>query len=364
MLKRQKLNFLSFEGPGCSSVGIGAFGEHGPFKPSGNILLKNDFSWNRVANMLYLESPAGVGFSYSANKSFYGFVNDEITGHYVPQLALLIVQSKLKFNLKAIAIGNPLLDFNTDLNSKAEYLWSHGLISDATFEIATSVCNYSQIYRQGVIQNALLSPACAAVNNQVHTEVSKFINNYDVSLDVCLSSVVAQSQMLYQLQNTEKLDVCVEDETYTYFNRPDVQDALHARLIGVENWTMCSNRIVIEYDMQNLETPMLPLLGALVNSGIRILVYSGDQDSVIPLTATRTLVHRLAKGLGLKTTVPYRVWFEEKQVAGWTQVYGDVLSFATIRGAGHEAPLTQPERSLLLFSSFVGGKPLPDALSH
>ncbi|KAL6272469.1 hypothetical protein ACE6H2_023161 [Prunus campanulata] len=351
-------------GPGCSSVGIGAFGEHGPFKPSGDILVKNDFSWNRVANMLYLESPAGVGFSYSANKSFYGFVNDEITGHYVPQLALLIVQSKLKFNLKAIAIGNPLLDFNTDLNSKAQYLWSHGLISDATFEIATSVCNYSQIYRQGVIQNALLSPACAAVNNQVRTEVSKFINNYDVSLDVCLSSVVAQSQMLYQLQSTEKLDVCVEDETYTYFNRPNVQDALHARLIGVENWTMCSNRIVIEYEMQNLETPMLPLLGALVNSGIRILVYSGDQDSVIPLTGTRTLVHRLAKGLGLKTTVPYRVWFEEKQVAGWTQVYGDVLSFATIRGAGHEAPLTQPERSLLLFSSFVGGKPLPDALSH
>ncbi|VVA29427.1 PREDICTED: serine carboxypeptidase [Prunus dulcis] len=66
-------------GPGCSSVGIGAFGEHGPFKPSGDILLKNDFSWNREANMLYLESPAGVGFSYSANKSFYDFVNDEIT---------------------------------------------------------------------------------------------------------------------------------------------------------------------------------------------------------------------------------------------------------------------------------------------
>jgi hypothetical protein len=30
--------------------------------------------------MLYLESPAGVGFSFSANKSFYNYVNDEITG--------------------------------------------------------------------------------------------------------------------------------------------------------------------------------------------------------------------------------------------------------------------------------------------
>ncbi|RXH92268.1 hypothetical protein DVH24_033164 [Malus domestica] len=66
-------------GPGCSSVG-GAFIAHGPFQPSRDILLKNDFSWNTEANMLYLESPAGVGFSYSANKSFYGFVNDDITG--------------------------------------------------------------------------------------------------------------------------------------------------------------------------------------------------------------------------------------------------------------------------------------------
>ncbi|CAL9025042.1 unnamed protein product [Prunus brigantina] len=107
-------------------------------------------------------------------------------------------------------LSNPLLDFNPDLNSKAEYLSSHGLISDATFKIATSVCNYSQIYRQSVIQNAPLSPDSTAVNNQVHTEVSKFINNYD------------------------KLDVCIEDETYTYFNRPDVQDALHAWLIRVE----------------------------------------------------------------------------------------------------------------------------------
>ena len=42
--------------------------------------------------------------------------------------------------------------------------------------------------------------------------------------------------------------------------------------------------------------------------------YSGDQDSVIPLTGSRTLVQKLARKLGLNSTVPYRVWFEGQQV--------------------------------------------------
>ncbi|CAL5431285.1 unnamed protein product [Camellia sinensis] len=378
-------------GPGCSSVGAGAFCEHGPFKPSGQVLVKNDCSWNKEANMLYLESPAGVGFSYSANKSFYTSVNDEITaqdnlvflqnwfnkfpeykkrdfyitgesyaGHYVPQLAQLIIQSKMKFNLKGIAIGNPLLEFNTDFNSRAEFYWSHGLISDATYELFTSVCNYSQIRRQ--FQTGTLTPICSGVNNRVSRELSRFINPYDVTLDVCLSAIGSQAKVLDQLQDTRKIDVCIEDETITYLNRADVQKAFHARLVGVTTWGVCSD--VLYYEMQNLEIPTIRVLGSLVKFGIRVLVYSGDQDSVVPLLGSRTLVNGLAKKLGLNTTVPYRVWFQGKQVAGWTQVYGDILSFATIRGASHEAPFSQPERSLVLFNAFLGGKPLPESVHN
>ncbi|KAK9194378.1 hypothetical protein WN944_005084 [Citrus x changshan-huyou] len=344
-------------GPGCSSIGAGAFCEHGPFKPSGDTLLRNEYSWNKEANMLYLESPAGVGFSYSANKSFYGSINDAIAGHYVPQLAQLIIQSNMKFNLKGIAIGNPLLEFNTDFNSRAEFLWSHGLISDSTYDIFTRVCNYSQIRRQ--YASGSLTAVCSQVISQVSREISRFVDTYDVTLDVCLPSVLLQSKMLSQLQDKEEIDVCVEDETTKYLNRKDVQKALHAQLIGVTSWTVCSE--VLKYDMQNLEIPTIHVLGKLAKSGIRVLVYSGDQDSVLPLTGTRTLVNGLAKEIGLNTTVPYRTWVEGRQAAGWTQVYGDILSFATIRGASHEAPLSQPRRSLALFNAFLGGKPLPGA---
>ncbi|KAB1222167.1 Serine carboxypeptidase-like 43 [Morella rubra] len=270
------------------------------------------------ANMLYLESPAGVGFSYSANQSFYNHVNDEMTGHYVPQLAQLIVKSKVKFNLKGIAIGNPLLEFSTDFNSADEYYWSHGLIADDVYSLLVNVCNSSQIMRAAI--RDLNAPA--AVYNRLVKELGgKSIDQYNVIGDVCLSS------------GSSRADVCAQQKT---------------------------DNITQLYDAR--EKPTITVVGSLVKSGIRALFYSGDQDSVIPFTGTRTLVNVLAKVLGLKTTVPYRPWFEGKQVGGWTQVYGNLqLSFATIRGASHTAPASQPARSFTLFKAFLAGKPLPNA---
>ncbi|KAL8465636.1 hypothetical protein ACS0TY_034930 [Phlomoides rotata] len=60
-------------GPGCSSIGSGAFTELGPFRvnPDGKTLWYNKYVWNNVANVVFLESPAGVGFSYSNRTSDY-----------------------------------------------------------------------------------------------------------------------------------------------------------------------------------------------------------------------------------------------------------------------------------------------------
>ncbi|KAL0722263.1 hypothetical protein Bca4012_036862 [Brassica carinata] len=375
-------------GPGCSSLGVGAFSENGPFRPKGPVLVRNQHSWNHEANMLYLETPVGVGFSYATESSSYEGVNDKITakdnlvflqkwfkrfpqylnrslfitgesyaGHYVPQLAQLMIQYNKKhhlFNLKGIALGNPVLEFSTDFNSRAEYFWSHGLISDPTYKMFTSYCNYSRFvseYYRGEV-----SSMCSKVMSQVSTETSRFVDKYDVTLDVCIPSVLSQSKVVSPQQVGETVDVCVEDETVNYLNRRDVQKALHARL----KFYCDDDDSVLDYELLDVEVPTINIVGSLVKAGVPVLVYSGDQDSVIPLTGSRTLVKRLAQQLGLSTTVPYRVWFAGQQVGGWTQVYGNVLAFATVRGAAHEVPFSQPERSLVLFKAFLGGSPLPE----
>ena len=60
-------------GPGCSSLD-GFFYEHGPFQVSPSNysqLTLRDYRWNRIANVVYVESPVGVGFSYSDDGSYH-----------------------------------------------------------------------------------------------------------------------------------------------------------------------------------------------------------------------------------------------------------------------------------------------------
>lgn len=91
-------------------------------------------------------------------------------------------------------LGNPVLEFATDFNSRAEFFWSHGLISDSTYHSFTTVCNYSRYVSE--YYHGSLSSACDTVMTQVATETSRFVDKYDVTLDVCVSSVLMQSKSL------------------------------------------------------------------------------------------------------------------------------------------------------------------------
>ena len=64
-------------GPGCSSL-LGYLQEHGPWviEDGQSEFHANYWSWNTAANMLYIESPAGVGFSYCSSLAECSFDDD------------------------------------------------------------------------------------------------------------------------------------------------------------------------------------------------------------------------------------------------------------------------------------------------
>ncbi|KAL0006977.1 hypothetical protein SO802_008479 [Lithocarpus litseifolius] len=55
---------------------------------------------------------------------------------------------------------------------------------------------------------------------------------------------------------------------------------------------------------------------------------------------------------------------KKASVGGYAQKYKGDLTFATVRGAGHQVPSYQPLRALSLISHFLSGKPLPYSSSY
>lgn len=154
-------------GPGCSSL-FGMLSEVGPvISPNfSKKFIRNEYSWNKNANLLFIEQPAGVGFSktndpdfywtddVNAENLFYGikdFFNlfedlkgrnfyvsgESYAGVYIPFLTKYILEDKEddKINLKGVLIGNPLTYFDTDSErSMVEFGFWHGIISIETYE--------------------------------------------------------------------------------------------------------------------------------------------------------------------------------------------------------------------------------------
>eukprot|EP01138_Halocafeteria_seosinensis_P013961 gb/GECG01014256.1/.p1 GENE.gb/GECG01014256.1/~~gb/GECG01014256.1/.p1 ORF type:complete len:226 (+),score=4.95 gb/GECG01014256.1/:1-678(+) len=92
-------------GPGCSSVGGGLMSELGPFYPHENgTLVPNPWAWNQIANLLFIESPAGVGFSYSNTSSDYK-VGDKRTSEDLYTFLVRFLQMYPEFQKNPVYIS-------------------------------------------------------------------------------------------------------------------------------------------------------------------------------------------------------------------------------------------------------------------
>ncbi|KAI3448852.1 hypothetical protein Pfo_005517 [Paulownia fortunei] len=369
-------------GPGCSSLAYGAMQELGPFRvhSDGKTLYKNKFTWNHAANVLFLESPAGVGFSYSnttadfvnggdrrtstdnydfllnwlvrfpeyKNRDFY-ISGESYAGHYVPQLAHTILYynqkaNKTIINLKGIIIGNAVINDETDVKGMYEYFGSHALISDDTTDQIMKYCDFSP--------NATKqSDECNVAANEADRNVNH-IDIYNIYAPLCLNSSLTDKP---KKTSAKSLDPCSDYYVYAYLNRPEVQEALHANVTKIPyDWQPCSNVIK---KWQDSPSTVIPLLKEFVANGLRVWVFSGDIDGRIPVTSTKQSI----KKMKLPIKISWHPWYLGGEVGGYTQVYEGNLTFATVRGAGHQVPSYQPARALSLIMHFLAGTELPNS---
>ena len=132
-------------GPGCSGM-LALLNENGPCTIDEHLnTVNNTKSWTNAANVLWIDQPTGVGFSYGdsgdydhdeigvrddmyhflteffdahpeyADAPFYVF-GESYGGHYAPNVAYRVWQGNQKatadnkINLKGLAVGNGLTD--------------------------------------------------------------------------------------------------------------------------------------------------------------------------------------------------------------------------------------------------------------
>lgn len=389
-------------GPGCSSY-IGNWLEQGPLTMSGDgTLNENSGRWNANANVLFLESPAGVGFSYAdfpatlpfaatdnstaadslgalidffttypafAGRSLW-LTGESYAGIYVPFLARAVLGSGdavLAGSLRGVLVGNGALKMADGINGvldrqRMEHASNHGLFSAALRTKIDTLClNWTNP------RVASCDAALAEVRGQVGN-----LNGYNIE-ETCLegnASPQARALARFMLARDGEaapsslgaVDPCnlADDAITSYLNLPEVVTALHmdAGVAVMGPWSECAGGKTLNYTryMVDETTEVYP---GLLAAGLHVLIYNGDQDECIPYQHDETWT----RGMGFAVRDEWRPWLLNEQVAGYvTEFEAPVTSgrfaFATVKRAGHEVPMYQPDRARALLERFITGVPL------
>uniref|UniRef100_S4RP17 Carboxypeptidase n=1 Tax=Petromyzon marinus TaxID=7757 RepID=S4RP17_PETMA len=390
-------------GPGCSSID-GFLSENGPFhvNDDGRTLYYNNDSWNKVANILYLESPAGVGFSFSDDKNYtidddqvadrnYAALQDffakfpEFSGNdffifgesyggiYVPTLSLRVTTGAAKINFKGFAVGNGLSSYAINDQSLVYFAYYHGLLGESLWADLNSYCCSGAKCN---FYNSSSSDCKEAVMRTFHIVYEIGLNVYALYLD-CAGGIGphsaryradmshlfrAYSPVLPLLPPHHQsvaapggglrgVPPCLNGTGETnWINQRSVRAALHIP-DGVQAWQFCSDVVGANY--VRVYSDMFDVYQKLLGHGLRGLVYNGDTDMACNFLGDKWFVESLQR----KKLAAQRAWIVDDQIAGFCHEY-DGITFLTVKGAGHMVPQWAPRASFKMFQSFIANKPL------
>ncbi|KAH8201474.1 hypothetical protein TruAng_004398 [Truncatella angustata] len=362
-------------GPGCSSMQA-VFREDGPCEFVGDATepTLNKNSWNNVANMLYIDQPIGVGFSYGTNavnstwtaapyvwillQAFFSefpqyesrdfaIFTESYGGMYGPEFSRYIQEkngeiengtiSGTKIDLVALGINNGWFD---EVVSEQAYI-DFGLRNKYRQLINSTYAAQLQVELDEVctpaVQNCTLlqtNAACTAASSSCSIssavrEVAPNFSTYDVRANS--SSDPGQPPPNFR----------------AYLYRSDIQAAIGAQ----NNYTQCiSAGFGVTGDGAR---SMLPTLGEILATGVQVLLWAGDADYTCNYLGNYQAANALEwdgqTGFNSAELIPYTVNGVEKGLFKTV----DNLSWLQVYDAGHQIPFYQPELSLQVFNQTI-----------
>ncbi|KAK7829085.1 serine carboxypeptidase ii-3 [Quercus suber] len=183
---------------------------------------RNDYAWNTVANVIFLESPAGIGFSYS-NTSDYIKNGDKRTAE----------------DSYTFLIGNAWIDDGIGQMGTYDYFWTHALNSDETNAGIHKYCNFA---------TSNFSSTCQDYLTQGNIEAGA-LDISNIYAPVCnLSSPKSGPS-----SSVHDFDPCSNHYVDTYLNLVEVQTALHTK---ATKWEACSGEPPLGYSINTLNLPV------------------------------------------------------------------------------------------------------------
>lgn len=351
-------------GPGCSSE-LAVFYENGPFTINDDLTLKrNDYSWNEISNLLFIDQPLGTGFSktdkpdhYARNEEmvadyFYRFftlflekfpeykgrpfyiTGESYAGHYIPAITAYLVQKGNKdINLISSAIGNGWVDPPAQYPEYATFALEEALVGTVHHYILTAgywVCK--QLIKVDLLWFIALEECQLMTTTILGNPLSPAFNVYDVRRKC------DHPPLCYDFNN---LDILIA--------RKDVREALK---VGNRSWSSC-NQIVHTFMLGDWVSNLSPKVDLALKNGVGILVYSGDRDFICNWRGGEAWTNNIRwENQTLFNSADYEKWIVNGTEAGQFKKTNN-FTFLRVHEAGHMVPMDQPYNSLEMLRKFI-----------
>ncbi|KAL1914924.1 uncharacterized protein VTP21DRAFT_7840 [Calcarisporiella thermophila] len=372
-------------GPGCSSM-IGLFEELGPCRVNEHGEAKvNKHSWNEASNILFLDQPAAVGFSYGtsdvnttpkAGKDVYAFLQiffehfkeyrhlpfhffgESYGGHYIPNFSRIIVENNKKIkqgkaeghiiNIKSAGVGNG---------------WTKGLVQYKYYPIYACNNDYGPVLDKETCKKSLedYETKCKPKLQQClknPKDLKTCVEAEDICQEVTFGPFYEKSDRnYYDIREPRNWTIPNQWETI-YLQNDKIKQAL-----GVDpklQYQSCNDKINENfYNQADHDLNFDQHIGYLLDNDVRVLLYAGTADFICNTLGFSAMADQIKwkGGKGYK-----KAKFHPWRVDGHGHVVGEAkhyknLVYATIKDAGHEVPYYKPKESLYMFKRWINDKP-------